>query len=225
MEDKVVSIEELFQAVKKRWKLVILCTIVATLLSGIISFFIIKPRYEANTKIFIGKEEGENQNYDQSDVAMYQKLMKTYSEAIKTKDLIGRALKNSSLNLKEDTILQNLIVLPVADTQILQIKFKGKDKEETRDVIEAITKEFINTSKDLVPNGNTKVIEKVELPEKPISPNKKMNIIIAFALGFLVGIGLCFLLEFLDNTFKNKEQLEKELGVPVIGVIPNIDRK
>ena len=56
-----------------------------------------------------------------------------------------------------------------------------------------------------------------------VSPNKKMNIAIAFLLGLMVSLGLVFLLEYLDNTYKNKEQLEKELDIPVIGVIPDVD--
>ena len=74
----------------------------------------------------------------------------------------------------------------------------------------------------MVPNGNIKVIEEVKLPEAPISPNKKMNIAIAFLLGLMVSVGLALLLEFLDNTFKTKDQLERELDIPVLGVIPTV---
>ncbi len=50
-----------------------------------------------------------------------------------------------------------------------------------------------------------------------------MNIAIAFLLGFMVSVGLVFLLEYLDNTYKNKEQLEKDLDIPVLGTIPDLD--
>ena len=66
-------------------------------------------------------------------------------------------------------------------------------------------------------------MKKLELPENPVSPNKKMNIAIAFLLGLMVSVGLVFLLEYLDNTYKNKDQLEKELGIPVLGAIPDIE--
>ena len=49
-----------------------------------------------------------------------------------------------------------------------------------------------------------------------------MNIAIAFLLGLMIGVGLALLLEFLDNTFKNKEQLEREFEIPVIGSIPTV---
>lgn len=222
MEEQVIRLDELFEALKKRWLMIVVITLLATVVSAVFSFFVIKPQYEASTKVFIGKEEGENQNYSQNDVMMYQKLMKTYSETIKTKDLVSRSLKGTSLKLEPQEVLNNLTVVSVTDTQILEIKYKSKNPKEAEVVIDEIAEEFIETSKELVPNGNIKIIEAVELPEKPVSPNKKMNIAIAFLLGLMVGVGLAFLLEFLDNTFKNKEQLERELDLPVLGSIPDM---
>lgn len=222
MEEQVIRLDELFEALKKRWLMIVTITLIATIISAALSFFVIKPKYEASTKVFIGKDEGDNQAYNQNDVLMYQKLMKTYSEAIKTKDLVSRSLQGTSLELKPEDVLANLTVSPVTDTQILQIKYKSNNPQEAKVVIQELTDEFIKTSKELVPNGNIKTIEEVQLPENPVSPNKKMNIAIAFLLGLMMSVGLAFLLEFLDNTFKSKEQLERELDIPVIGVIPTV---
>lgn len=222
MEEQVIRLDELFEALKKRWLMIVTITLIATIISAALSFFVIKPKYEASTKVFIGKDEGDNQAYNQNDVLMYQKLMKTYSEAIKTKDLVSRSLQGTSLELKPEDVLANLTVSPVTDTQILQIKYKSNNPQEAKVVIQELTDEFIKTSKELVPNGNIKTIEEVQLPENPVSPNKKMNIAIAFLIGLMMSVGLAFLLEFLDNTFKSKEQLERELDIPVIGVIPTV---
>jgi capsular polysaccharide biosynthesis protein len=78
-------------------------------------------------------------------------------------------------------------------------------------------------STDLISNANVKIVESVTLPESPVSPNKKLNIAVAFALGLMVGVGLALLLEFMDNTFKDKEQIEKIVGIPTLGSIPNFD--
>ena len=222
MEEQVISLGEILEVLKKRWKMILIITLLATLVSGLVSFFLISPKYEASTKLFIGKEAGAEKGYDQSEIAMYQKLMKTYSEAIKTRDLVGRAIKSANSNLTEDEVLEKLTVVTVADTQILQIKINDKNPNMAATMVQAITNEFVTTSKVLVPNGNIKVIESVKVPETPVSPNKKMNMEIAFLLGLMVGVGLAFILEFLDNTFKTKEELEIELDIPVIGTIPEI---
>lgn len=222
MEEQVIRLDELYEALKKRVLMIVCITLIATIVSVIISFFVIKPQYEASTKVFIGKEEAEENAYNQGDVIMYQQLMETYSETIKTKDLVAKALKEVNLNLNVEEVLSNITVVTVTNTQILEIKYKSNSPTEARAVINGVSNEFIKTSKELVPNGNIKIIESVELPEDPISPNKKLNIAIAFILGLFVGVGLALLLEFLDNTFKNKEQLERELDIPVIGSIPKV---
>lgn len=204
--------------------MIVAITLTATIISGVISFFVIDPVYEASTKVFIGKEESDDAAYNSSDINMYQQLLQTYAQAIKTKDLVNRAISGLSYDeLEASSVVDALTVNPISSTQILEIKYKSKDAEEAKDVLKGITDEFIVTAKELVPNGNVRVIEEVELPENPVSPNKKMNIAIAFLLGLMVSVGLVFLLEYLDNTYKNKDQLEKELGIPVLGAIPDIE--
>ena len=223
MEEQVISISEIIDAVKKRWKIIALTTVLATVVSGIFSFFIISPTYEASTKIFIGKEGAESEGYNSSDVSMYQNLIKTYSELIKTKDLVNKAIDNSQYDLSVNNVLNGITVNTLTGTQILQISYQSKSPSIAKNILESITNEFITKAEELVPNGNVKILESVELPKNPVAPNKTMNIAIAFILGMMVGFGIVFLLEYLDNTYKNKEQLEKELDIPVLGVIPMSD--
>lgn len=223
MEEQVISISEIIDAVKKRWKIIALTTVLATLVSGIFSFFVISPTYEASTKIFIGKEGAESEGYNSSDVSMYQNLIKTYSELIKTKDLVNKAIDNSQYDLSVNNVLNGITVNKLTGTQILQISYQSKSPSIAKNILESITNEFITKAEELVPNGNVKILESVELPKNPVAPNKTMNIAIAFILGMMVGFGIVFLLEYLDNTYKNKEQLEKDLDIPVLGVIPMSD--
>ena len=225
MNEEVIRIEDIVNILIKRWKMILLITLIATIFSAIISFFIISPKYQASTKVFIGKEntqvKGQDQTYNDNDVEMYQKLLKTYAEVIQTNDLVEKAVDLESLGLKSQDILNNLKVTPRADTQILEIQYTSEDKVLAKDILDSVTTEFIKSSTELIPNGNVKIIESVKIPENPVSPNKIMNIAIAFFLGLMISIGLSFLLEFIDNTFKNKEQMEDVLGLPVLGVIPD----
>lgn len=222
MEEQVISLEEIFEAIKKRWIMIVAITVVCTLVSGILSFFVIKPTYEVSTKVFIGKEENDESGYSTSDIQMYQQLLQTYAQAIKTKDLVSRAVEGSKYEVEASSIVEGLTVTPITSTQILQIKYQSGNPKEALSILNDVTEEFIETSKDLVPNGNVRIIEAAELPESPVAPNKTMNVAIAFLLGLMVSVGLVFLLEYLDNTYKNKEQLEKETELPVLGAIPDL---
>jgi capsular polysaccharide biosynthesis protein len=219
--EEIIKIEDILDVLMKRWKMIVSITLLATLTAGIISFFIIAPKYEASTKVFVGKENTKDQNYNNSDIQMYQQLLKTYAGVITTNDLVEKAIDTANLNVTSEAVLGGLTVTPSANTQILEIKYISTDKVLSMKLVDAVTTEFIKTSTELIPNGNVKIIESVKMPESPVSPNKKMNIAIAFLLGIMISVGFAFLLEFMDNTFKTKEQLEQILGVPVIGAIPD----
>lgn len=225
IEIQSINLSEIFEALKKRWIIIVAITLSTTLVAIILSFFIIRPTYEASTKVFIGKETSNLEAYSNNDIQMYQKLLQTYSETVKTNEVIQTAINNTNANLTVKDVKNNLTVTPISDTQILQIKYKSKNSEEAELVLRNITNEFIVLAKELVPNGNVRVIESVQLPEIPIAPNKKLNIAISFLLGLIMSIGTVFVLEYLDNTFKTKESLEKELEIPVVGLIPLLNEK
>jgi len=220
-EENVIRIEDIVDTLKKRWRMIVAITTIAVIFSGIMSFLINSPKYEVTTKLFIGKENSNDVKASDSDILMYQKLLKTYAEIISTNNLVEKAIDKDGLNITSEEVLSGLTVTPRSDTQILEIKYTSDDKVLAKDIIDSITNEFIRSSAEFIPNGAVKIIESAKIPEQPVNDNKKRNIAIAFLLGLMISIGLSFLIEFMDNTLKTKEQLEQILELPVIGAIPN----
>lgn len=222
MEENIISLKEIFGILKRKWKLILILTLSSTLVSSIALFLLITPQYESTTKVFIGKEENQQEGYNISDIQMYQKLLKTYAEVIKTEDLVKKAIDNTGLVVKPKEALGNLTVVSVADTQILELKYKSSSPDESIKLVSAIKDEFVKLSTELVPNGNIQILEEARFPLRAVSPNKNMGIAIAIVLGLFMGMGVAFLVEFLNNTYKSKDILEKELNIPVLGAIPNL---
>ena len=73
---------------------------------------------------------------------------------------------------------------------------------------------------EIVDVENVKVVDDAEVPTSPIKPNKKMNIAIAGVIGLMVGIGIIIAAEYFDNTIKNAEDVQKYLGLSILGEIP-----
>ncbi|MGL4740743.1 MAG: YveK family protein [Sarcina sp.] len=229
MNEEVIKVEDLVYALKKRWLMILSITILTTVIAGVFSFYVIKPRYQGGVKVFIGKEGGHtvaDSSYNNSDIALYQNLLKTYAEIIKTKDLAKDtvvSMGKEPTNANVGKVIGGLSVTPSEDTQILRIGYQTTDKTEIVPTLTAVVNSFMMKSKQLIPNGNVQVIETPYEPTSPVSPNKRLNVIIGFLLGLMISIGLAFLLEYLDNTIKNENELENILAdIPVIGVIPKI---
>ena len=76
---------------------------------------------------------------------------------------------------------------------------------------------------DIMRIENVHIIDEARLPEYPIRPQPLLNLALAGVLGLMLGLGLVFLIEYLDNTVKTSESIEKRLELPVLGVIPSFD--
>ncbi len=64
------------------------------------------------------------------------------------------------------------------------------------------------------------VIEPAQLPHSPIGPNKPATILLAAVIGFILAAGAAFLLEYLDDSLKNPDDVQKILGLTTLGAIP-----
>ncbi len=66
------------------------------------------------------------------------------------------------------------------------------------------------------------VIDKALTPLDPIKPNKRKNLALGFVLGIMLGVGLVFLLDYMDQTIKTSDDVRDRLGLNVLGIIPRI---
>ena len=227
------NISEVLDGIKDKWKNIVLIVLFFLLISSIYNIFFINKEYEANVKIFIGKQKFKNitETYNNEEINLYQRLITTYSEVIKSKKLINESIKGSKMNylqdkyknINYDLLMENLTVNPIANTQIIEIKYKSLNPQQSYDLLYSITENLISYSKQLYPNVNITVLEQVHVNLKPLM-NKKLTIIgLGLILGLIVGIGGIIGVMYLNNTYKNQKSLEEEIGLTVIGVIPKID--
>lgn len=228
MKEEVISLEDIFYSLKKRWKMIIIITILCTMVAGIYSFYFIKPTYQGRVKVFVGKEgaTAETKDYNNADVSLYQNLMKTYAELIKTEESTKKALNTIGKDTSAGNVtrvLSNLSVIQSDDTQMLDIAYKTGNKKEVVEILNAVTNTFMLRSKELIPNGNIQVVQPPQEPRGPVGDNKVRNTILGLLVGLMISIGIAFLKEYLDNTLKKVEELEELLGVPVVGAIPKFD--
>lgn len=220
--EETVDLREYFGIVKKRFWIVALITIIAVVVSGVISFFMLNPVYEAKSTLIVNTEKNEKTQMitgDQFNVT--QKLAVTYGEIIKSRSVLDDVIKNLKLDDKYGNLVKYVTVSPVKDTQIISISVQDTNKEKARDIANEIPKVFKKEVKRITKANDIQVIDKAILPQNPIKPNKMMNMAIAAVLGAMIGLFVVFLIEYLDNKLKTPQDIEKHLGLSVLGVVPN----
>ena len=107
-------------------------------------------------------------------------------------------------------------------TEILKITIKDNDPELAALIANTEAEIFKQEINDMMKVDSVSTIDVAKVPGSPVAPNKVMNIAIATVLGMMVSVGLVFVLEFLDRTYKTPSDIERQLGLPILGAIPDI---
>ncbi|WP_343008840.1 YveK family protein [Clostridium celatum] len=220
MDKEFIQLREFLYLLKKKWALIVFIIAICLISTIAITKYVIKPVYESKTKVFVGKEINNESTYDQWEIQMYQQLMQTYVELASTNNLIESALESINLDKDIEDVLENLSVVQKENTQILEISYKSIDSKESFDVVNAITNEFIKVSRDIIPNVNIEIIDDAQIAKEPLTNNLLRNLVVAFIGGCVLSVSLVLLMDFFNNTFNSKEDVERNLGLPIIGVIP-----
>ena len=100
------------------------------------------------------------------------------------------------------------------------------DFETTKQIFDLIktTMKEIQLSYELM-NNNITVLDEAMPPLFPIAPRRRVNLAIGAMFGMFLGLGAVFFLDYLDNTIRTPEDVERFLGLTVIGVVPKMQKE
>ncbi len=223
-EEDEISLKQVFQILQKRARIIAIITATAIFITTIINFFLIKPVYESNTTIMVGKPR--NRIVDENNPITYQEiqtnrlLVSTYREIAKSRTVLEEVIKHSGLDISIGQLREKVDVSLVKDTEIIQIKVQDHDPETAANLANTIASAFSKQVIRIMNVENVQVLDEAIPQLSPVKPKKTMNIAISLVLGAMLGIFVAFILEFLDTSIKTPEDVEKYLGLPVIGTIP-----
>ena len=221
MEEEVIDLREYLSIIKKKWFIMAILCVVCVAASAVYSFFIAKPVYQAETTLIVKTEKTEGTNSLSNDQVMVsQKLALTYGEIIKSRKVLDEVIKNLHLKEPYEDLSSKISVSTVTDTQIIKVSVKDTDNDNAAKIANEIPTVFTEEAIRIADANGVEVIDKAQVPTNPVAPNKKMNILIAGVLGIMVGLFSIFLMEFLNNKMRTPQDIDRTLGLPLLGVIP-----
>jgi len=104
-----------------------------------------------------------------------------------------------------------------------QVAYNSLNRELTssRELLENVLRQIKETSLAVEGNAsNVSIVDHATVPLGPAYPRKRYVLLLGAALGLAVGVGLAFLLSYLDNTFRHPDEVASSLGLPALGVVP-----
>lgn len=223
--EETISLQEIFETIKKRLAMIILIVILAVAASAVYSYFLVTPVYKANTQILVNQSQDRTaQSFTRGDIETNLALIKTYSVIMKSPTILQEVVNKLDLEQSASTLSKQMTVKSAEGSQVVNVSVKNTDPAQAVKIANTVAQVFQHDIVNLMNIDNVTILSKADLGAHPapVSPNPKLNMAIAFILGLMIGIGLAFLLEYLDQTIKTEQDIEQDLGLPILGAVSEI---
>lgn len=227
MDEQTIDLSALWLVIKKKMNVIIIITLLCTMISGIVTFFFIEPKYTSTVAVFINDikttSAGESGSQTINDINMYQKLVETYSTITKSRAVAEDTIDKLSLDLSVGELQEMISSSAKGNTQFLNISITSNDREQAYKIANQMALSLKTVSMELRGIDIVQTLDSANVPTSPSSPNIKMNIAIGFMLGLMISVFGVFVLQFLDKTVKEPSNIIDGLGLPFLGTIPLIE--
>lgn len=224
--EETISLKEIFEVIKKRFVLIVAIVCAAAIIAVVVSYFVLTPIYAGSTKFIVNQgKQDESAGYSVNDVRYNVELINTYNDIITSTAISQEVVEVLGLDTKPTKLAEQIQVSSSNDSQVVTVRVEDESPVDAANIANTTVEIFQEKLPDIMNVDNVTVLAAAELGDDPtpVKPNKKLNVAIAIVLGGMIGVGIAFLLEYLDNTIRTAEDIDKHLGLPVLGTISTIE--
>lgn len=211
------------------WRRLWAIVLVAVVLAGsAVGFSLLQtPIYVASVKVLVGQSGKNIPTSLAGDVQGLQDLAPTMAAAVTTVPVAQAATERLDLPKgSPGVVLGNVSAEPdPPGTMFISISYRDTDPKRAQLIANALGKAFAAKVSEVSPRVNAvtaTVWEPATLPLAPVSPSPVRNGMLALIVGIVLGVGLAFLLEALDDSWRSPEEVEQIAGVPTFAIVPRI---
>lgn len=225
--EETINLRELMVTIRKRLNLIVLITMAAVLISGIVSYFVITPIYQSSTQLLVNQAKSDQPTVNPGDIQTNLQLINTYNIIIKSPAILDQVNEDLDLGMTVSQLNEKITVQSEKDSQVVNVTVQDPDPNKAAEIANQVATVFQKEIVDIMNVDNVSILAKAEVGENPspVKPKPLFNIAIAFVVGLVAGVGVAFLLEYLDNTVKTEQDVEKLLQLPVLGAIATFEEQ
>ena len=207
---------------------IIIIVILTTGIGAIYTFGFTIQKYSSSTTLVLTSSEkskdAENTNsITTTDVTLNSKLVSTYSQLVKSNNVLRKVISNLNIDLSEENLRKNVSVNAVEDTELIKITVTNENAAYSAKIANEIAKVFSEMVTEIYNINNIHIVDEAEVSNTPSNINHGRDIIIFAFIGFVIAIIYILIANMLDTTIKTPEDVEKGVGLPVLVSIPLIE--
>ena len=218
-----INLKELFNYYLKKLPIIIIVTVIFVVMGMVYVNRIQVPMYHGTTTILLVQKSGEDDNSSsyQSELSLNQKLVATYSQIIKSRKVLDQVISNLKIkNVTANSLASFIEVSGITDTSIIKITVSNKDNNMAVSIANEVSNVFKNEISAIYNLENVSVIDEAIVENNPYNINTKKELLLCGLIGLFLSSGIIFVIYYFDNTIKSKDDIESNLGLPVLSEIP-----
>lgn len=216
-----INIKDFFNYLKKY--ILIICGVVVIFVIGVFIYdkSIKKPLYTTYTTIILTKsnEAQTSTTITQNDILLNQKLVETYTKIIKSKLVLDQVISETGITYTAEELGQNVAVEAYENTEMLKISVTDSDPELSASIANSIAQVFSGEVAKIYQMNNISVIDIAQVPEEVSNNTLTRDFFIALFISIFGSIGVIFIIYYFDDSIKLTDDLEEEIGMPVIAKV------
>lgn len=222
-----LDLKELFSIFWNKKAQIILLTLIFMVIGIIYTVGFTTPMYSSSTTLVLASsgntETNTNTTITSTDITINSKLVATYSELVKSKNVLRQVISNLGIQVNENTLRNNVAVNSVKNTELIEIIVKSENPTYAAQIANEIAKVFTEKVKEIYNINNVQVVDEAEVSTVPSNINHTKDVVIFAFIGLVVAIVYVLIANMLDTTIKTAEDVEKGFGIPVLVSIPMIE--
>ena len=217
-----IDLRDLFDYFKGKisWIIIIVALIVA--IGNLYSLFIKVPMYKSSTSLVFTVESGDNSGYTSSELQLNRNMVGTYSEIVKSKKVVNTVISNLDLNYSTSYVQSIVTVSSVSNAELIRISVVDPDNKLAAKIADELAYVFTNEVNSIYKLNNISVLDKAEISKVPYNINYLKDNLIYLMAGLVLSCGLIFIVFYFDTSIKTSEEIERKLGLTIIGVLPKV---
>lgn len=224
-ENVEVSFQKVVDAFKYHWIIIAVVTIIFAILGLLYSQFLVTPKYQASVNLIVqtNNVDFSNQNVSNDYVSSAKNLAKTYARILNSSKVQNHVIQE--LGLKDITSIEleeMAVAEPVTDSQIIKVTVTTDDPELSQKIAKVYRELGPKDLNDLVEAGKCNAVSGVDVKGDPIKPGMKRTVALLGLVGFALSFAYALFTELRRHFIVTADDV-KELGLPVLGVIPFVE--
>lgn len=217
-EIEIDLLDLLYYLKKKLAIIVAVVTVFAVIGMGFTMFFM-APEYTATTRMYV-LNRSSDKSISSSDYSVSNYMVNDYSVLITGKNVTQKVINDLGLNMTVSQLTGKISVSSISNTRVLQIKVVDTDPQRAADIANAVRETASAQIKEIMAVDAVNLVFEAEVPSGKSGPSVVKNTVLAAMVGMVAVIGVLVVIYILDDTIRTEEDVERYLGLSVLGVLP-----